>query len=244
LLFLNFAVDPAILAARVPDGTELDTFNGSTYVSIVGFSFLNTRIVGIPVPFHRNFPEVNLRFYVRYRGPEGWRRGVVFIKEIVPRRAIAAMARWTYNENYVALPMGRYVAVKGGTIDVKYSWRLNGVWHAMSGRAEGSPAPLRPGSHEEFIAEHYYGYVVRRDGATGEYRVEHPTWEVWPVHEWNFECDVAALYGPEFAECLNGSPASVFMADGSDIAVRWRYALTEDVKTAPTRQSLLSESEG
>src|SRR3954468_20670393 len=104
LAMLNYQVDPAILHPHLPRGTELDIWNGRHYISLVGFRFLNTRVLGVPIPFHRNFEEVNLRFYVRRKGPEGWRRGVVFIAEIVPRFAIAAVARLFYNENYVALP--------------------------------------------------------------------------------------------------------------------------------------------
>ena len=65
LAMLNYEIEPAVLAPFVPQGTELDSFDGKTFVSIVAFLFLDTRIGGIPIPFHRNFEEVNLRFYVR-----------------------------------------------------------------------------------------------------------------------------------------------------------------------------------
>lgn len=105
LAMLNFAIDPAILAPLVPRGTELDSWHATTYVSLVGFRFLRTRLLGLPVPWHRDFEEVNLRFYVRRREGSEIRRGVVFIRELVPRRAIAAVARVWYNEPYTALPM-------------------------------------------------------------------------------------------------------------------------------------------
>ncbi|HEX8362069.1 MAG TPA: DUF2071 domain-containing protein, partial [Longimicrobium sp.] len=82
LVMLNYEADPAALRPLVPAGTELDAWGGTTYVSMVGFLFLRTRVLGIPIPFHQDFEEVNLRFYVRRRGPEGWRRGVVFVREI------------------------------------------------------------------------------------------------------------------------------------------------------------------
>jgi uncharacterized protein YqjF (DUF2071 family) len=105
LAMLNYSVAPDVLEPFVPKGTVLDTFQGTAYVSMVGFLFLNTRVRGLSIPWHRDFEEVNLRFYVRRQAEEGWRRGVVFIKEIVPRLAIAAVARVFYNENYVALSM-------------------------------------------------------------------------------------------------------------------------------------------
>ena len=105
LAMLNFAVDPKLLEPLIPPGTELDFHDGETFVSVVGFMFLRTRLVGLPIPFHRNFEEVNLRFYVRRRAPEGWRRGVVFVRELVPRRAIAFVARVFYDEPYLGEPV-------------------------------------------------------------------------------------------------------------------------------------------
>src|SRR5438128_566574 len=125
LVMLNYAVDPRLLEKFVPAGTELDTWQGKTFVSLVGFRFLNTRVRGIAIPFHRNFNEVNLRFYVRRLEGNEVRRGVVFIREIVPRRAIATVARVAYNEPYVALPMSHRIESRTqGGLDVEYAWRL------------------------------------------------------------------------------------------------------------------------
>ncbi len=68
LAMLNYEIDPVILRPFVPSGTELDSWNGKTYVSIVGFLFLKTRVRGLAIPFHQNFEEINLRFYVRRLG--------------------------------------------------------------------------------------------------------------------------------------------------------------------------------
>jgi uncharacterized protein len=221
LAMLNYEVDAALLRPLVPAGTELDTWGGVTYASVVGFLFQDTRVLGVPIPFHRDFEELNLRFYVRRRGPEGWRRGVVFIKEIVPRMAIAAVARTVYNENYVAMPMRHRVDVSvdaGGTVE--YGWRFRGRWCALHVAARGPAGPLVEGSEEEFITEHYWGYVRQRDGGTVEYRVEHPRWNVWRAESAALECDVARLYGAGWAECLSAPPRSALLADGSPIVVR------------------------
>ena len=111
---LNYEVSPALLRPRVPAGTELDSWNGATLASMVGLRFLDTRVMGIPVPGHRHFDEVNLRFYVRRRGEDGeWRRAVVFVRELVPRRAIALVARWCYHAPYVAVPMRHEIRMTG-----------------------------------------------------------------------------------------------------------------------------------
>lgn len=221
LLMLNYAVDPALLRPLVPAGTELDEWGGVTYASVVGFLFRRTRVLGIPIPFHVNFEELNLRFYVRRRGPEGWRRGVVFVKEVVPRFAIAAVARWVYNENYVALPMRHAVSLDprmGG--QVEYGWKMGGRWSSVRAVARGPAAPLAEGSEEEFITEHYWGYAAQRDGGCVEYQVEHPRWSVWRAHDAALDADVGGLYGPAFAEPLSAPPRSALIADGSPIIVR------------------------
>ena len=102
---LNYVVDPRLIMPLVPAETEIDFENGETFLSVVGFLFLDTRLLGLPIPLHRDFEEVNLRFYVRRKSADTWRRGVVFIRELVPRRAIALVARTFYGENYVAVPM-------------------------------------------------------------------------------------------------------------------------------------------
>jgi uncharacterized protein len=221
LAMINFAVDPALLRPLVPAGTELDEWEGTTFASIVGFLFLGTRLLGVPVPFHRDFEELNLRFYVRRRAPEGWRRGVVFVKEIVPRIAIAAVARLAYGERYVALPMRHRVAIDGAVGgSVEYAWRHRGRWSRLRAEVRGAPRELEPGSEAEFIAEHYWGYARQRGGGTVEYAVEHPRWRVWDDASATLECDLAGLYGAALAEPLSGRPRSTFVAEGSPVVVR------------------------
>ena len=224
LAMLNYEIDPAVLLPYVPRGTELDTWNGKTFVSVVGFLFLKTRVLGIPIPFHTSFEEVNLRFYVRRRGEDGWRRGVVFIKEIVPKVAIATVARLVYNENYVALPMRhtleRVASATGVDVLAEYGWRLGEKWDYLRVKTHGQPEPLISGSEEEFITEHYWGYAAQNDGGCVEYRVEHPPWRVWQVSEYELSCDVSRLYGDVFVGALQGQPSSAFLAEGSGVVVR------------------------
>jgi uncharacterized protein len=220
LAMLNFEVAPEVLSPFVPQGTELDSFHGKTFASVVGFRFLKTCVKGIPVPFHRNFDEVNLRFYVRRKTADGWRRGVVFIKEIVPRCAIAFVARKFFNENYTALPVAHQIELAGGEIkSVQYSWRFNHATNHLKLAVTGKAQALKEGSFEEFIAEHYWGYARQRDGSTLEYQVNHPPWRFWSATQVEFQCDIKGLYGEAFAEPLTRPPTSAFLADGSAVQV-------------------------
>ena len=215
LAMLNYEVDSKILAPFIPRGTELDFWNGKCFVSVVGFLFQNTRVLGIPIPFHRNFEEVNLRFYVRRKADDGWRRAVVFIKELVPRFAIAFVARVFYNEPYIALPMSHRIE----TNFAAYFWEFNGGENFLKVAVHGDAQSLIEGSEQEFITEHYWGCTAQRDGSTLEYRVEHPRWRAWDAQKAELHCDVAALYGKQFCEALSQPPSSAFLAEGSEIKV-------------------------
>ncbi|HZZ78829.1 MAG TPA: DUF2071 domain-containing protein [Gemmataceae bacterium] len=219
LAMLNFVIDPAILEPFVPAGTKLDFWQGRTYVSVVGFQFLDTRVFGIPIPLHARFEEVNLRFYVVRHTPEGPRRGVVFLREIAPKMFVSLGARWFYNEPYVTMPMRHRVELPGNEGLVSYQWFHGGRWNGLSVRFHGEAQPMMAGSEEEFVAEHYFGYTRQRDGSTMEYAVEHPPWRVWPTLSVVYDCDVEAIYGEAFVPVLR-EPTSVLVADGSPVLVR------------------------
>lgn len=220
LAMLNYEIEPVALAPFVPAGTELDSWQGRTFVSMVGFLFLRTRVFGVPIPFHQDFEEVNLRFYVRRKAREGWRRGVVFVKEIVPRAAIAWIARQAYNEPYIAVPMRHQIALEAGVVkSAEYGWRYEGRENRLAVTTRGAAQPLVPGAAAEFITEHYWGYNRQRNGTTLEYRVEHPPWRVYDVTTATLDCDVMGLYGERFRASLAGQPASAFLAEGSAVTV-------------------------
>lgn len=223
LAMLNYEVDPKILLSRLPAKTELDTFKGKTFVSMVGFLFHDTKLLGVPVPFHQNFEEINLRFYVRYKADNEWKRGVVFVKEIVPKFAIAFIARAVYEEHYIAIPTRHKIEFSQNTPEnptlVNYEWEYNDNWNHLTVYPKGNSYPLSPESEEEFIAEHYWGYTRHSDGNTTEYKVEHPPWRVWSVERSEFQCDVSSLYGAEFVDFLAPKPSSAFLAEGSSVTV-------------------------
>jgi uncharacterized protein len=223
LVMLNYEAEPRLLAGYVPRGTELDSFADKTYVSLVGFRFLRTKLFGFcPIPFHKDFDEVNLRFYVRRREGETVKRGVVFIREIVPRRAIALVARVVYGENYVRRPMRHLIQMQaaGPGISAEYQWQSSGG-HWCSARAESLGEPTHPcdGSLEQFITEHYWGYARQSGGGSVEYQVTHVPWKVWAATDSGFKSHAPDLYGNAFAEILSTKPDSAFVADGSAVQV-------------------------
>lgn len=215
LIMVNYEVDPVLLASRVPLGTELDLLDGKCFVSLVGFMFLDTRVMNFLVPFHINFEEVNLRFYVKRETEGEVRRGVVFVKEIVPKSAIATVARVFYGEPYERWRMSNFRDDK----HVRYGWTRGDCTNTLGvGRGKNLGVP-EEGSHGEFIIEHYWGYTKRGEDRTDEYKVEHPKWELFTADDPQIAVDCGGTYGKEFAFLSGLKPYSVLLAAGSDIAV-------------------------
>jgi uncharacterized protein YqjF (DUF2071 family) len=220
LVMLNYEVEPSLLNACVPPGTTLDSFKGRTYVSLVGFRFCHTKLLGcFTVPFHVDFDEVNLRFYVRRKEGGDDRRGVAFIAEVVPRRAIATTARLVYGENYKYLPMRHHIEAEKLNKRAEYQWQVGNHWCTLSAQTVGVPTQPQEGSLEQFITEHYWGYSAQRTGGCVEYHVSHVPWKVWATTKARFEGEVNALYGHELATVLQRQPDCAFVADGSPVIV-------------------------
>ena len=220
LIIVSYAVDPARLIDRVPRGTTLDCWRGHAMVSIVGFRFLETKVLGAPVPFHQDFEEVNLRFYVRRVAAEEPRPGIVFIRELVPRPIVGGMARLLYREPYLVLPM-RSKVCPGPPPDVEYQFQQGGRWSTLEGTAGGEGAPPTAGSLEEFITERHWGYNGEIGKDTLEYRVDHPRWRIWHAGNVRADYNAETLCGSELAKQLK-TPISALIAEGSAVTVHWR----------------------
>lgn len=221
LLMFNYIIDPEILKPYVPAGTELDLWNDKCYVSLVGFFFEKVRVLGMPIPFHTAFPEVNLRFYVKEKQADGsWLRGVVFIKEIVPRAAVTFVANMFFKEKYQTLPMRCGISKGGLRFVAHYEWKHKGDWHFITATTfDKTPLSIDANSEEEFITEHYWGYSWQSATKTIKYGVEHPRWEHYAVAKVGYQLNMGKMYGEAFAHL--DAPHSVILAEGSPIVVRF-----------------------
>ncbi|WP_452222954.1 YqjF family protein [Lacinutrix chionoecetis] len=219
LAIANYPIDPNRLSKYVPKGTELDLWKGKCYVSLVGFMFKNTKLLSVKIPFHTNFEEVNLRFYVKRFENNTWKRGVVFIKEIVPKPALTFVANSIYKEHYVTLPMRHQWKENEKNRVVEYSWKKNKKWHSIKVVADLESSKIAEHSVTEFITEHYWGYAKVNNSITNEYEVTHPKWRQYKVEDFVIDVDFGINYGKGF-ECLNNmSPETVMLAEGSEITV-------------------------
>jgi uncharacterized protein len=222
LVMLNYEVNPAVLKSYIPPGTEIDFFNGKAFVSVVGFLFNNTRVMGVKWPRHVNFEEANLRYYIRYPDADGFKRGVGFISEIVPKPIVAGIANFLYNEHYSTAKMSHRIAATDDLLKVEYQWQRKDEQQNRI-YVEASPVlqEIEKGSEAEFIFEHYFGYTALNGNTTIEYTIQHPRWQVYPVLNYSLTCDAEKLYGKDFATIINNQqPNSVFLARGSAVQVK------------------------
>lgn len=224
LAMANYAVDPAILQPYLPYKTELDLWNNTCYASLVGFMFLNTKLLGVKIPGHVNFEEVNLRFYVRHKENDVWKRGVVFIKEIVPKPMLSWVANCVYKENYTTMSMDHSWLTEKDVLSVLYKWKKH-RWHSLHITAQGNATDMLPLSEAEFITEHYWGYAKVNSKKTTEYEVEHPPWQVYNVLDYTINVDFGLLYGNRFDFLSGAKPVSVFLAEGSHVQIKTKRTI-------------------
>jgi uncharacterized protein YqjF (DUF2071 family) len=219
LLLVTYAVPTDVLEAHLHPGLTPDLWSGSAHVSLVAFRFLDTRVLGVSVPGHRDFPEVNLRAYVRHGGD----RGVMFVRELVPSRLVAAVARLGYNEPYAAAPItvGVEREVERASVRAQFDWKFGGMMHRLA--MTGSEATLLPatGSDAYLTKEHEWGFGRTRGGRLLRYRVSHPEWPVRTVTAVDLSVDFGRLYGPGWEFLNAATPTSTLFAVGSPVAVGW-----------------------
>ena len=219
LALINYNIDPKILEKHLPKGTEIDLYDGKCYVSLVGFLFQDTRLLGLKFPFYTNFEEVNLRFYVKRLENNEWKRGVVFIKEIVPKHALTLVANTIYKEHYQTLPIKHNISSSNETTDFVYQWKMNNRWNVINITTKNELLPIEEKTKSDFICEHYFGYTKYNSSTTFEYEVKHPRWEQYEVISSQIDVDFKNVYGDDFADLENKKPCSVIVAKGSEISV-------------------------
>ena len=222
LIMANYEVSPDVLVPHLPRGVELDFYNNKTFVSLVGFMFKKTSLFHVPIPFLGTFEEINLRFYVKRVEGDTIKRGVVFINETVPYKLVAWLANKLYKEHYISIPTRNTVEISNLSQKISYQWKMNKAWNQITVNTAKENEQMLPGSMEEFIFEHYYGYTKINQQLTQEYKVNHPRWCVNKVADYSIQCDFTAMYGDDFSFLNNQQPDTVIFAEGSEVSVNWK----------------------
>ncbi|MEC4005185.1 DUF2071 domain-containing protein [Flavobacterium sp. SUN052] len=222
IVMANYEIDPEILSKYLPKGVYLDTFNGKSYVSLVGFMFKNTKIFNIPIYKFGTFEEINLRFYVYRKVGNEIRRGCVFINETVPYKAVAWLANYLYKEHYTTIPTRHKWNFTNELKEIKYEWLVDKKWNSIELTARNDATIMKENSFESYIFEHYYGYTKYSNTTTEEYQIAHPSWLINEILDCKIECDFEKMYGNDFAFLNKIQPKSIFLAQGSAIEINWK----------------------
>jgi uncharacterized protein YqjF (DUF2071 family) len=210
----SFEADHKLLKEFIPHKTELADWNGKFYMSLVGFLFEKPSLLGIPSPIFRKFEEINLRFYVRRKIKNGWRKGVVFIKEIAPSSTIGLFAKWLYGENFISLPTKHSIKKIQDETQLCYNWKVRDGWNHMKLRYSNKELIPPPESLEAFIHDHFYGYTYGKNRSR-EFCIEHKPWKIFPGLSFGMKLNARELYGEAFSHYFNAPVSMPFLMDGS-----------------------------
>ncbi|WP_264521053.1 YqjF family protein [Flavobacterium sp. N1994] len=222
IIMVNYEIDPEILFPYLPQGVELDLYEGKAYVSLVGFMFKDTKLFNITIPRLGTFEEINLRFYVKRKEEGVTKRGVVFVNETIPYKIVAWMANTLYKEHYTVVPTKHSISKDDVNQKIQFDWQLNKKWNSIYVENRLPSQPMQQDTLEKFIYEHYYGYTKVSNGKTEEYRLHHPSWEIHEVVDYKVDCDFKAMYGESFSVLNDTKPSAVFIAKGSSVAIEWK----------------------
>jgi uncharacterized protein YqjF (DUF2071 family) len=222
IIMANYPVAAETLKPFMPKGVELDLYHNKAYVSLVGFMFKKSKLFQIPIPWLGTFEEINLRFYVVRKDADGIKRGVVFINETIPYKAVAWIANKLYKEHYTSISTKHSCKEEDKIKLIEYQWQVNKNWNSISVEALIQNNAINQGSFEEFIFEHYFGYTKINKNTTEEYTIKHPSWKVNQVINSKINCDFNMMYGKCFDSLNLAVPDSVFIAEGSPVEVEWK----------------------
>lgn len=221
LIMINFEVSPKFLMPLVP-GTEFDLWENKAFVSLIAFLFDKTKFLGIPAIGNKKFEELNIRFYVKRFEGENQKRGVAFVKEIVPKPLVTGIANLLFSEHYQTMKMSHkvnFVETNQTKIQNLEYIAEKDLFHRFSARLESKLTDMKEGSFEEFIAEHYWGYSRVNDHKTIEYEVQHPIWQIYKESDVSYTCDFEKLYGNKWKFLNLENPHSTFVAKGSEVSI-------------------------
>lgn len=225
LAFANYIVPAEILEKYIPPHTKLDYYNGHCFVSLVAFQFRNVKVAGLQVPFHKNFEEINLRFYVKRFDGASWRKGTVFISEIADKTALSTLANTFFHENYKTLPTKQEIEEAHESIKARYSWQYDEQWQQFEVISSTLASPYAKGSEAEFILDRPWGYGKHGDEETNEYKISHPAWPPYEVQEYSIQVDFMKIFGPEFSILSSATPHSVILTEGSSVSAEDRVKI-------------------
>ena len=203
------------MRAQLAPGVEPDRWNGKTHASLVALEMRDVRVRGWRIPGFTAHPQVNFRVYARHRAHPA----VVFVRELVPSRIIAAIGRLRYGEPFQTARISTRVMEGTADLTVEYRFGPGAARYRVGVLAARDGAIPAATTFEHYLKERTHGCRTDRQGRVGTFRVEHPRWAVRKVMSVDYAVDFAALYGPQWDVLNHSRPVSTILAVGSNVSV-------------------------
>ncbi len=215
LVLLTFEVPAALVRAHLPRGTEPDQWQGATHATLVALQMRDVRVHGWHIPRFTAYPQVNFRVYTRH----GADAAVVFVREFVRSRVIAAVARLRYGEPFAVARIEASVADRADGVSLEYRFGPARPCYRVAVTASPAAAVPPDGSFEHHLLERTLGCHEDRLGRLRVFRVVHAPWAVRTVSSVAYDLDFAALFGAEWGLLNERTPVSTVVAVGSAVTV-------------------------
>ena len=223
IVVINFEIDPKLLRNFIPPKTELDFFNETSFVTLMARACKNVKPYGWPIVFAKSIDQILLRFYVKRKVGDTWRRGVCLIRDYLPKRKASFFLNWMFKHSFTQVPIKRTSSNFESGLPtqlptVEYQWTTGDYVNHIKVNARSQMRQQEQETKESFVLDHHYGYTVK-EGKTYEYYVEYSPWAMWDAQSGSFDCDTENVFGRPFVRALKQRPASVFLARGSDVII-------------------------
>ncbi len=178
LLFLHWPVRPEIIRPLIPQGLELDTFDGAAWIGVIPFRMTGVRPRYLPPFAGLAFPEMNVRTYVWTPG----RSGVWFFSLDATNRLAVRAARAWYGLPYYNARIT--VQLERGTVhyrSIRVDKRSAGVEFHASYKPTGEVYRSAPETLDRWLTDRYCLYAMDQQGRLGYADIQHLPWPLQPA---------------------------------------------------------------
>jgi uncharacterized protein YqjF (DUF2071 family) len=179
LLLASWPVPVSAVRSLVPPGLEIDTFDGSAWVSIVPFRAGNMRLHWLPqIPGQADFHELNFRTYVRL----GDTRAVSFLSLDSPGALASLIGSKLFGLPFRDATIRIEKRGDGYRVESRRTMRSEPPAEFIASYLPyGEAATPRPGSLENFLTARLSLFVAGRDGQLHRGDISHAPWLLQPV---------------------------------------------------------------
>ena len=218
VFFASYPVDPETVAPQIPDQLDIDTFEGTAYLSVVPFVIGDIRPTGLPSLFGLTMPELNLRTYVTCDGQPG-----IYFFNLDAGDLLGTIGARLFNQlPYYYADMSYESGMKTRFRSRRRTPGARALEFDATYGPNGSPFRPDPGTVERFLVERYRYFTEAQDGTIRYADIEH---EPWTLREGEWELRANDLFSANGFEQPDSEPVLSHSHGVSVVASeskRWR----------------------